>query len=618
MSINRIVRWLGIAALAISGGTPLTLPLAHALINPKFTPVHLAKESRTILELRFQPAVKGGKATATVARTLKGTFDNKSIVIDLTASAFPDQAKLLDKTIRAVGNEPALMFIGANPGGGDQPKANKAYVHLQGMWVVLFEDDNGAWAFDEISQQLVATFNGGTDMLLRATDYILKSPKPDMPAKTGATWAAAIPIGQVAGKVSAAMPVDLKGDGTLSLFVASDAGDRLFTIKGKSAQDITAKHKLSTRSLAFAWADFNGDGRLDLASWDGKSLTLWLQAEDGTFVASPAGNVEQCIGLSAIDVGTPGKPALLISTNAAPMLLVPQTGAQPTPLAGGDWPGRELGPARACLVADFHGDGRIDILQPLATGSLLYRGEKPGRFAAPVPCAIAMSEGRASACIGDWDADGQLDVFIAGEDGCRLWHNQGGGRFVESLKLSGEIGYVSKAGAVAACNGDLNNDGRQDIVVLYSGMAPQVFFNRGFRSFGFSQSLDLEHGELLRQVSKGQQAGCLADFTGDGAGPGAGPERWVMLACRAHAERLRSVRPRNYLKQMRFLRAGDSSGGAGRPATGCMERVGRQRGAFIARPDTGPVTITWRFPGRAPQSRKVTLDNKPVFITLDP
>lgn len=624
-STGNVARGILGAALAALVWTPAE---SQALINPKFTPLDLVKQSQVILELKFQPEIKRGKAAAAVVRALKGTSAKRSLEFDLTSTTYADQAALVRKTIREAKDKPAMMFFGGlsdKPGGQSaepsaaEAGAGKAYVHLEGMWIALCEDQPGAWAFDQVSQPMVATWNGGTDMLLRAVEYILKSPAAEMPVRTGVTWAAAIPAGRVAGKVSAAVAVDLAGDGRLLLMVASDAGDHLFAFQGNAAQDVTAKHNLQSKSLAFAWADFNADGRLDLASWDGKSLTIHVQGPDGTFSPSAGGHVRECIGLAAVDVGTKGKAGLIVSTQSAPLLLMPGPAAEPAPLAAGAWPGGELGQSGPCLVADFDNHGLPDVLQPLAKGSLLYRGTRPGGFAPPVACPVALEPRPASVCLGDWDGDGLLDLFVAGEDGCRLWQNLGGGQFLECLKLSGEVGYVARRGAVTACLGDLNNDGRQDVAILYSTVAPQVFFNRGFRSFGCSQSLDLERGSVLRQAAQGQQAGCLADFTGHGA-----QDLALVLRDGTCALLVRTPTGSDLCARAVLPAKSRSAGPVAVQAAvedrplGAWNVTAGGAGAFLARPEAGPVTIKWRFPGGKLQTRQVILEDRPVTIVLEP
>src|SRR5208283_3748495 len=112
-------------------------------------------------------------------------------------------------------------------------------------------------------------------------------------------------IATLSGKISSVRPIDLDGDGKLLLFVACDQGDHLLVCDGKNRKftDITAVRRLQSKSQAFARGDFDGKGRLNLISFDGKTLSLHAQQADGTFQARPldlAGALENgCIGLAA-------------------------------------------------------------------------------------------------------------------------------------------------------------------------------------------------------------------------------------------------------------------------------------------------------------------------------
>jgi hypothetical protein len=594
---------------------------AAALINPKFTPVHLVKESDVILQLKVAPESGDGRIIFTVENILKGKQEGKTVEVDLTASDYPDQAKFADKVAKESSDKLALMFVGAwsdKPGEQAEGAVRRAFVHMEGAWLVL-ADNNGAWKFEQVSQPLVATWNGGTDMLLRAVKYAMDEADAELPVRTGVTWARVLKPAKIAGKVAGAVPVDLKGTGEPLLFVASSAGDRLFACTAENSEDMTAKCKLQSKSAAFAWGDFNGDGRLDLASWDGKNLAVYLQGADGTFTSSAAAELTDCIALSALDVGTPGKPGLLISTKGAPMLLSPQPGATPRRIANGEWPGKNLGTAGACVLADFDGDGLPDVIQLLANGGLFYKGTGLGAFATPVACPVATGEGAGSACLGDWDADGMLDIFIPGNDRCRLWENLGGGRFIDMMKLTGELSYVAKGSAVAGCVGDLNNDGRQDLTILYSAMAPQAFFNRGFRSFGFSLSLDLSRGALLSEAAEGQLAGCVADFTGDGA-----QDLAVVLKDGQCAVVVRTPTGADLCaRTVPSLKSGWTGpvkveALAEKRMLGAWNVCTGSPPAFLSRSDAGTLKIRWRFPGQPEQSKDVILENKPLTIVIEP
>ena len=300
------------------------------------------------------------------------------------------------------------------------------------------------------------------------------------------------------------------------------------------------------------------------------------------------------------------------------MLLIPGPDAVPKKIADGD-AAKDLGGPGSCLVADFDGDSLPDIVQPGSKKSLFYKGRAVGQFAAPAACPVAAGEGAGLASLGDWDGDGFLDLFIPGADRCRLWQNAGGGQFADMMKLTGELSYTAKGGAIAAGAGDLNNDGRQDLMILYSALAPQVFFNRGFRSFGASVSLDLSRSALLADAVAGQQAGCVADFTGDGAQDMAvvlQDGRCVVVA-----------RTPTGADQCARTMLAPKSGWTG-PVKAWATVESRMLGAwnvcagtapaFLCRSDAGPLKIKWQFPGQAEQSKDVVLENRAVTVMIAP
>jgi hypothetical protein len=282
--------------------------------------------------------------------------------------------------------------------------------------------------------------------------------------------------------------------------------------------------------------------------------------------------------------------------------------------------GKDLGGPGACLVADFDGDGIPDVIQLLEKGSLFYKGAKPGTFAAPVACPIELGVGRSNAWLGDYDADGLLDVFCVSEDALRLWHNLGKGQFAETLASSGEVAYIGQPGGVDGMTGDFNNDGRQDVLIVYSAGAPQLFFNRGFRSFGKALTLLIGGEDLLPEAGKGAQAGCLADLNGDGAQDMAlvlnNGEGWLLVRDLAGAGGL-SLRAQLPLKGP-YEGPLTVTGWNDLRCLGAWNVVPGGDGAFFGQTEAGPCTVSWQLPGGKPNKKQVVLETKPLRLVLEP
>ncbi|MCX7805594.1 MAG: VCBS repeat-containing protein [Planctomycetota bacterium] len=598
--------------------------LAHALINPNFTPVHLTERAEQILLLKLK-APKDGKAEAEVVRALKGKAPGKTLAIDLTRAANPEQGKAIGEMIKAVagGDGPAIIFVGK--GENEEPISK---LHLGGKWVSLEKGaDAASWEADAIDSKMEATWAGGTDMLLKITELILKYPDTDVPSSCAGSWEEPVNIGTVKGKVGRVMAVDIAGKGDLALFVASDGGDRVFAYdaKAKKFEDISGRIKLGSKSVVATWGDFNGDARLDLASWDGKALTIWSQDAGGAFSQAAAAGAPEggCVGLAATEAGVKGRAGLLWSPpGGLPVLLVPDASKPAAfsarPLAS-DVNAGGFGAAGTCLVADFDGDAIPDVIQPFAKGSIFFKGKGGGAFESGVACPVQLGEGRTGACLGDFDADGRLDVLTMAEDSPRVWQNAGGGKFTNEFFICGEFSYISKPGCIMGNACDINNDGRQDIFLASSERGAQVFFNRGFRSFGHAhQPIDIAEAQIIPDALNGQQAGVLADLNGDGL------QDMALILPDGRVFVLQQASGGGEALVVRVALA-PGSGCAG-PVTVSARNDRMPLGAWAVAPGVseavfgrttpGEVTIRWRMPCGKEQEKKFELEDKPIRFVL--
>ena len=599
---------------ALTGG-----PDACGLINPSFTPIHLVEDSALILKITFGP-VKDNRCACTIVKALKGKAAGRTLTIDFRQAINENEARRMAALVKASGGEPGVCFIGE---AADAAAGRRGFLHVSGQWLDLGSGRGGPWQAGKIVKHMESCWAGGTDMLLRAVDYILTDEDADFPCKAMVSWSQVVQVGQVAGRVTSARPVDVDGTGKPCLFVTSAGGDRLFQLRDGALKDVTAERKLRSKSLASAWLDANADGRIDLASWDGSSLRLYVQGADGAFALAPAAlagaGTDGCLGLSAVGLGPEGKCSLLVSTRRAPVLLaVGGPSAKPRKLVEPDPSAARLGEPAACLVADFDGDSFPDVVQPFEKGSLFYRGQAAGGFAAPAPCAVAVGRGPSAACTGDFDADGALDIFAAGQEGCEVWQNVGKGRFVPRKRLSGEIAYISKPGGIACQACDINNDGRQDFFIAYRSMGAQLFFNRGFRSTGHAHELDLTDKALLRPAEKGQQAGCIGDFNVDGA-----QDMALVLPGGGIHVFFRDVQDGSSLSIHVGLSARGSFCGpltvTGWLDARCLGAWNVTRGGstgFVGLMDFGRRKVKWRLPGGKLQENMIPVEDGPVRFLI--
>ncbi|MEI6082701.1 MAG: VCBS repeat-containing protein [Verrucomicrobiota bacterium] len=606
---------------------------AQALINPNFTPIHLMKQSDTVLDLQLNPA-KDGVVTASVKSVIKGKFAAKTISLDLKDVTIPAQREVVEQIAGAPRAEPALFFIGkigeegdAAGGGGNAGNDVRGFLHAECQWI-SFDKDKDVWSMNDINNKMLGTWNGGTDMLRKLVDYILTDPDADVPCEEKVSWGKPVKFATLSGKVRAVAPVTLVNGGRQLLFVTADSGDKLFVYDDKSRglNDVSSEHKLAAKSTVATWGDLNADGRMDLVSWNGTAVTVYLQDSNGVLQADaklPASEVKGgCTSLAVIDSGVAGHPAVLIGTAAMPLLWTPALGAEAQaakPVAAGEAPVKDLGAAGRCFVADFDGDGYADILQLFAKGSLVYKGKAVGQFESPKPCDVFLGPGNSDAFLGDIDGDGLLDLFTLG-DNTRVWNNRGAMKFVNVMQESGEFTYKGATYSHCGAVGDINGDGRQDVICFYENGVPHINFNRGFRSFGHANSIDLQSTGVIPGAGDGQQTGCWTNLKGDGI-------QEIVIVLTNGEIWFMPVIPDGGSEKGGCVRVMLSSTGSyagplnvvgwrGKRCLGTWNVLPGTTEGFVAQNEAGPVTIKWRLPGGKLMEKKVTVENAPVKLML--
>ncbi|MCG3180807.1 MAG: hypothetical protein BIFFINMI_03170 [Phycisphaerae bacterium] len=155
---------------------------------------------------------------------------------------------------------------------------------------------------------------------------------------------------------------------------------------------------------------------------------------------------------------------------------------------GADGAGGRLGGDRLA-VADVNGDGRPDVLYSGGTGLLLLNTGKG--FAAAADSGIRFRAGGVTPLWGDYDGDKRVDLFVPQAGGCRLFRNEGGGRFRDVTASAGDLGR-DIGRATSAVGIDLDRNGRPGLMVGCLRGPNRYFRNNGNGTFtDASESLGL-------------------------------------------------------------------------------------------------------------------------------
>ncbi len=322
----------------------------------------------------------------------------------------------------------------------------------------------------------------------------------------------------------------------------------------------SADYAVGEQALHVLVADFNGDGKPDLAVSNTtattaarSSVNILLNKGGGEFVSGAAVLALSPYASAAGDFDEDGKVDLLVAEahQSANVRLFP---------GKGDGSFRSLvdidvGAYGAGLaVADFNRDGHADFALAFAAASMrsaaLFRGKGDGTFAAgavagPLPAAptalamgdlnldgvpdvVTVGEGTVAvflakrdgtldtpvtrsvpaklraAAIGDFNKDGKADAATVDtkEGRALVFLGQGNGELQKPSYF--DVGKIPRA--IAAT--DLDRDGNQDLIVANAGSDTlSILSGTGTGSFASQRTID---------IADGPSALAVADFSGDG------------------------------------------------------------------------------------------------------
>lgn len=264
--------------------------------------------------------------------------------------------------------------------------------------------------------------------------------------------------------------------------------------------------------ISVALGDLNGDGTLDIvsANQDSDTASVLLGKGDGSFASNvdyPTGSQPTAVVMG--DLSGDGRLDLAVMHDQSVSVLLGK--GDGSLAANVDYPaGSQL---TAIALGDLNGDGKLDIVVTNAVGpsgtAIVLLGTGGGMFAGNLAYQVGIYPN--GVALGDLNGDGKSDIVVANTGADGYWSasvllGKGDGTF------AAKVDYDTGHGPSAVRLGDLNGDGNLDIIMsssIYLNNVDTVTVLLGKGDGTFAAKVEYGTGVSPNSVA-------LGDFNGDG------------------------------------------------------------------------------------------------------
>ncbi len=281
---------------------------------------------------------------------------------------------------------------------------------------------------------------------------------------------------------------DINNDYFVDLYITNQGNNSFYLNDGDSTFTKVISGQFvnnNDNSDGCCWGDYNNDSYLDLFVANRGLNCLYKNNGDGTFEKIPTGSIvneyNESVSCSWADYDNDGDLDIFVANTAYEnndLFLNNNDGTFTKTISGTIVTDGEN--STGCSWGDYDNDGDLDLfVANFGQNNFLYNNNGDGTFS-KITSGVLVNDGGYSrgGSWGDYDNDGYLDLFVVngnGQNNC-LYHNNGNGTFA---KITSEIVAQEGGNGTSGVFADFDNDGDLDLFVTNADRGNFFYLNNG-------------------------------------------------------------------------------------------------------------------------------------------